>query len=172
MKNFHKFFALGIIALGLTAVGVSAHSAGASIEKTIDNYLVDIGYSPEEPITGEPVRFDFALSDKPTEEEIDFTNIWVRIEEGNKSLFAGSIDKARFGLTGFLYAFPESGEYQIFSRFENNEGPIAETSFPFSIEAGPDEEKNGDFMPIILSGFALGILFFAIVNFLIKRGKR
>lgn len=172
MAKITKILLFAVLALGATCVPqVLAHSEGASFEQVVGDYLIDVGYDPEEITAGEPVRFDFELQDSSNEKETNFTNIWVRIEQGNKAFFAGSIARARFGLTGILYTFGEKGDYELFVRFEDDNGAIVETFFPVTVKNGSEENEGSDgytdIFLALLGGLALGIL----VSLMIKRKK-
>ena len=116
-----------------------AHGTGVSIEKIVGEYLVDIGYTPEEVEEGTQVRFDFLLFENASGGEEEFTDIWVRIEKEGKLLFAGGIAKPVFGTTGLSYSFLDHGEYEVFVRYQNGKEALVETTVPFSVA---EQEKT------------------------------
>ena len=73
-----------------------AHGAGQSVEKIVEEYLVVLEYDDLSLTADKSVRFTFELSLNESNEVVSFTDIWVRIMEGRKLLFAGSIKKADF----------------------------------------------------------------------------
>lgn len=155
-----KTFAAAIIFLFLAVVPsvVLGHSTGASVERYIDSYLLDVGYSPETPRADEQTRFDFFLYDAETDVEVPFTDIWVRIEDGGRLLFAGGIAKSEFGATGMTFAFPEKGTYTIFVRFENGSDAIVETEFALDIAEESQTASAPPVVPLAAGlGFAVGV---------------
>ena len=128
---------MGMIFLVIAQSG-SGHSLGQSLEKKVNNYLIDIGHSAVDKIyTDEAIRFDFNLwIDKRTEKIADFDYVWVRIaprEEG--IVFAGFLYRPEFLLTGMSYTFQKAGEYEITARFlDRNDKILAEAAFPLIVE--------------------------------------
>ncbi|MEX0917806.1 MAG: hypothetical protein WDZ93_01485 [Candidatus Paceibacterota bacterium] len=151
---------------------VAAHSSGASIEQTIDGYLVDIGYSPEEPRSGEQIRFDFYLYDAETDTQVPFTDIWFRLEDDGRLLYAGGLAKAEFGATGMTIAFPEAGTYTGFARFSNEGEALVEIEFTLSVQQG-DVSGAGTFSFLALGvGVVAGALLSLVGIFLFIRTRR
>ncbi len=152
-----------------TTQSVFAHGEGASIEKEVGNYFIDIGYDPEKPETGVPVRLDFELSDKVSGAATVFSSVWVRIEKEKQTAFASGIHRSEFGKTGLLYTFGESGTYTISARFQNNEDTIAETSFSLAVsEALSSGGKSSTPDTSVLWG-VFWLLAGAVLGFVIKR---
>ncbi len=151
------------------ARGVFAHGDGVSFEKEVGNYLVDIGYEPEKPEVGTPVRLDFELSDKTSGATAAFSSVWVRIEKDKSTVFASGIHHPEFGKTGLLYTFGEPGTYTISARFQNNEDTIAETSFSLTVsESSSPGGKPSTLDTSVLWGM-LGLIVGVALSFVIKR---
>lgn len=133
--NFLAIYIMGIslCSFSLFVSTVLAHGDGASFEKEVGNYSIDIGYDPENPEAGEPARFDFKLFDKSSGAVVAFSDVWVRIEKEKNTVFATGIHNPEFGKAGLLYSFPEAGTYTIFARFENGDKTIVETSFDLDV---------------------------------------
>ena len=149
---------------------VLAHGGGVSYEEQKNGYFIDIGYNEEFPVAHEPIRFDFVTypEDKESIEGEVFTDVWVRISEDKKLYFSGGINKPKFGVTGFTYAFPQEGTYQILARFQNDGETVVETSF--FIEVLPVIEDSGDYNLIFIVGgisFTLGTM----IMFFLRRKK-
>lgn len=145
----------------------SAHLSGASVEQVIDGYMVDIGYSPEIPLTDEQTRLDFAIYVPDTLEELPFTDIWVRItDDQNRLMFAGGLGKAEFGLTGLTFLFPQPGSYNVFTRFSNDGETLVEATAPLTIEAAKTGWPIG--MNEVLA-FLIGAALAALITFLLFR---
>ena len=116
-----------------------AHGIGVSLEKTVDEYLVDIGYEPEELRAGEPVRFDFQLwnNDMENLRPMEFTAVAMKIldNENEEVVFETRIAKAPLGWTGMYVSFPEAGDYTLHATYQNGDEDVTEASFPLSVEA-------------------------------------
>lgn len=112
-----------------------AHGDEASFEKTVGEYLVDIGYSVPTPSEGESVLFDFKLQKADTEESVPFDDVWVKIESDDSKavVLATGIHNAEFGGPRLSYVFPHEGTYTISARYENKDGSITEASLPMTV---------------------------------------
>ncbi|HEY4486947.1 MAG TPA: hypothetical protein VJB70_04415 [Candidatus Paceibacterota bacterium] len=151
-----KMFLALLFVLILITQDTHAHGFGVFVEKQVGEITVDIGYEPEILTEHFPVRFDFNIVNAETQGNIPFTDIWVRISQGNVVTLATSITHASFGPTGLLYAFPQDGDYELSVRFENEDESIVETVFPFSVVAMEREFQWG-------KEFVAGILGSALV---------
>ncbi len=131
-----KYSLVGIVFLCLSIFFpaiTNAHTSGASIEKVVGNYLLDVGFTPEFLFEDTQIRFDFSVYDNTTKQEISFSEVWVRIEKEGKLLFAGGLNKARFGATGLAYNFSEGGNYKVSARFSGATSTIAEAEFDLPV---------------------------------------
>ena len=143
---------------------VLAHATGESLEKTVGEYVVDIGYNPTIIEVGSPIVLDFNLLLSETGENVLFTDIWARIVKQNKTVFASGIHKPTFGGTTMVYTFPEAGEYELMLRFQEEGNKIVEASFPLTVESMPGAGPNP--FPWVL----LGVLAGAVAGFLLGFG--
>lgn len=175
-KHSHIILAVLTISLFLgvlfyPAIPVRAHEAGKSLEKVVGEYLVDIGYDVLDELRAkESIRFDFSLWTSDRNEEIPFTDIWLRISQNNKAVFAGGIQNPRFGLAGITYAFPDKGEYTLFIRFQNGDESLVEASFPLTVEKGNESASNAS--PVskeLLIGVGIGLVVGSLITFLLRR---
>lgn len=132
IKILIKYIFLGLIIFQVTNL-VSAHTSGFSVEKEVADFLVDVGYSNEILIENTQIRFDFDILDKENKQQVKFNEVWVRIENADRLLFAGGLGKAKFGATGMSYSFPEAGDYIISTRFSDASSTLAETEFTFDV---------------------------------------
>lgn len=134
---------------------VKAHLFGASLERVVDTYFIDIGHSEEQLEVGDSVRFDFNLyqADNQTE-AVPFTDIWVRISQGNTSVFAGNLHTPLLGKTGMTLQFPEPGEYQLLARFHDTDQTLVETTFDISVDPAP----VGPVLKLMQNPVVLGLL--------------
>lgn len=138
----------------LLPAAVLAHTTGVSFEKTVGAYRADIGYDPAAPQAGAPERFDFDLYAAGTQDEADFGDIWVRIMQGNDTLFATGIHRPAIGKATLLYTFPAGGTYTIDTRFEKDENAVTEVSFQLPVTAASGQGSAAG-MPLLI-GAALG----------------
>lgn len=177
MKKVTTIAVAVVIAVMLTLLFVGgtlvfAHSSGESFEKTVDGYLVDIGYSVEKFTDDSSVVFDFGLVD-PSGDAAEFSDVWVRIVRTNakETVFAGGVNNARLGGTVMTYVFPETGEYELSARYQNNEESIVEAVFPL-IVYGAFGSSQTNHVVYATMGFAGGfILSMALMLFLRHRKK-
>lgn len=122
-----------IVSLFILPGLIFSHGSGISIEATVDGYLLDIGLSEEVITNAEPVRIDFSLFDESTSDPVNFSDIWLRINQEGKVFFAGGVSKPQFGLTGVSYMFLDAGEYTINVRYQKNGKAIVEHSFMVTV---------------------------------------
>jgi len=172
MKFFYQILGINLIIIAFISVGLSlpkdaqAHGAGESVEKAVGEYLVDVGYNTEIFEAGSPVFFDFGLLVNETGENTSFTDIWVRIVQKNKTVFASGIRKPTFGGTTMVYTFPEAGEYELMLRFQEEGNKIVEASFPLTVKSVPGASPN--FFPWVLLGVLAGAVAGFLLGFVIK----
>jgi len=137
---------------------IFAHNSGASLEKSVPPYIVDIGYDPVRPVAGDRLLFDFTLVDTAST-SIPFDYVWVRIEKDKRTILATGVTKAEYGPTSLLYAIPDdlSGEMKLFARYQKGDAALAEADFTLSIS--PKEVPLTSYIPsgiTAVSGCALG----------------
>lgn len=147
------FFVFPFVALG--------HGEGQSIEKVVGEYLVELEYEELALTAEEPVRLDFKILNNATKEDVEFTDIWVRVTQDKKTLFASAIAKPDFGKVGMTYTFSDAGEYELNLRFQNKDKSIAEASFPLAIgvnEMSKKESKNMDTIVGWVGGGIIGLI--------------
>lgn len=157
-----------IILFALTNLA-SGHGFGQSLEKAIDNYIIDVGIDALDLVAGEPTRFDFVLWDKDRN-PVDFTDVWVRIAPADRGIvFAGNLHQPEFAAAGMTYSFPKAGDYELTVRFQNKEDSITETSFPLKVGAGASDSsvpwRNW------LTGAFIGFIVGATVVWLLKKKR-
>jgi hypothetical protein len=147
-----KIMKLYIILL-LFPIMLFAHGSGASLEKEVGNYFIDIGYEPAEIVAGDSLRFDFGIFTGSDKSEVLFSDIWVNISKENKTVFATGVHRQDLGTTGLTMVFPEGGEYVLDVRFQNKGESIAQTTF--SIDVLESENDSGTAKSIYSSYFGL-----------------
>ena len=157
----------------LCAVGgfASAHSTGQSFEKTVNGYVIDVGFDAVDLVAGEPVRFDAVLWSQDRSEMPDFTDVWVRLVPVESGIvFAGNIHRPVFGSTGMTYVFPKGGDYELTVRFQTDGEQIAEASFPLSV--GDDASNTSGSRQDALMGIFIGIFIGSITVWFLKRKRK
>lgn len=124
-----------------------AHNSGASLEKSVPPYIVDIGYDPVSPVAGDRLLFDFTLVDTAST-SIPFDYVWVRIEKDKRTILATGISKAEYGPTSLLFAIPDdlSGELKLFARYQRDDEALAEADFAMTI--APKETPVTAYVPL------------------------
>lgn len=134
-------FAFGLFVLVVVPSTAFAHmAAGSDVE--VGRYVVDIGWSPETPVAGEPAALAFNLGDKETDDAVDFDGVWVRISSGDDIAFAGTMRALGRNVT-FTQAFPAAGEYEITARFlDAAGGTMVERTFPITVAASAAVEAE------------------------------
>lgn len=147
------------ISLLLSPVVIHAHNSGASLEKLVPPYIVDIGYDPVSPVAGDRLLFDFTLVDTAST-SIPFDYVWVRIEKDSRTILATGITKATYGPTSLLYAIPDdlSGELKLFARYQKGDDSLAEADFILAV--APKEVPITAYVPLVvaaITGCAFGL---------------
>jgi len=131
---------------------------------------VDVDYSETSIVARDSVgRFTFDLfTDASRTQFVDYTDIWVRIvqdigSKNEKTVFAGPIYSAKFGVPGFLFTFPESGAYTLYVRYNDATigsfgESLAEAEYPLDVLRSLDENSlNVDSIEFVV-GVASGAL--------------
>jgi len=147
----------------------SGHGFGQSLEKVVDNYIIDVGIDALDLVAGEPVRFDFVLWSKDRN-PIDFTDAWVRIAPAERGIvFAGNLHQPEFGSTGMTYVFPKGGDYELTVRFQNKGEAIIEASFPLKVGAGASDASGASHN--LLMGIFIGFIVGGATVWFLKRKR-
>lgn len=126
---------LGCVVFAMPAL-LFAHGSGASYEKTIGAYTIDIGYDPVTPRAGDRLIFDFGLVQQPASTTVDFDYVWVRLQGAEGTFLATGINKPDFGPTSLVYLVPQDfeGELTVNARYQKGENTLVEDSFPLTIQ--------------------------------------
>ena len=152
---------LGVVAcvLALFSAQSEAHGQGYSFEKMDGGYLVDVGYSNSPVVANSQIRFDFSLfADEQKSSPVEFSNVWVRIENEEGLYFAGAVYQPFFGQAGFTYRFTDPGEYSLFVRFEQATSSLVESKFTFTVESVGTPENQKFILTILIALlFGMGI---------------
>ena len=147
---------LSILIVALTPHALAHLDVGE--DKTIGNYLIDFGYSPENPNTNDKVAIALTLFDT-NQEVIEPDSVWVRISSSKEVVFAGTL-KPLNGNVAFTYKFPYADTYEITGRFNDDKETIVEVNFNVNIEG----KSNLEIYYLIFAIIALIIITFVIIK--------
>ncbi len=124
------FFSIVILILSLVFIPQQtfAHLA-EGIDLHNGDYTIDIGYDPAVIKAQEPIFFLFGLGDNNKSAEIvQTTSAWVRIRNGNQSVFAATLYPEPTGTYTLVTTFPDQGNYELTVRFKTKEGVVENTT--------------------------------------------
>jgi plastocyanin len=182
--NLYAAICVAIVFFALSILIASAHGAGGTIEVEQDGYLIDVGYSEEEIVTGAPTQLSFLLFEileNATNEEVLFSNVWVRLEHKENIVFAGLLGRPEFGDTSMSFSFAESGEYDLFVRYKNEETTLVERTLKLSVQEGErgssltSQTSDASSRVLVLvsaASFLLAVIIFGFFPPLLKGIKR
>jgi plastocyanin len=144
-KNLGGLLILMGAFLSVCLLSVSAHGTGGTIEVEQDGYLIDVGYSEEEIVTGLPIQLSFLLfdlGDGTQRTDVEFTDVWVRIENDAGIVFASLLSRPEFGDTSMSYFFTESGDYELFVRYKDMQDTLVERTVMLNVSDGVPGEAT------------------------------
>jgi len=162
MHGRHRMWAAGVVVLlALFPAALSAHQTGASFETTVGQYLVDVGYDPIAPESGDRLVLDFDIK-KADKTRVPYDYVWVRLLHGDNSILATGVARADIGPTTILYQLPQDfqGPMTIETRFQRGDDTLAESSSQLPIARGRGTLFSGWLVPgaVGLIGAGLGAL--------------
>ena len=167
-----KICVLGVLLAIMSYINVAqAHGIGLTVEsQTPEGYTASLDVDTPVPYQNEAIRLDFEIF-SAERKPIEFTDIWVRIEQGENAVFAGPIARPQFGATGFSTTLPFSGEYTVFVRFNDDNTVITETQFTLFVEAAKSAGNGGGALAMSVATFVIGVLcgFFAAQLFMKRK---
>jgi len=149
-----------IFAALYAAQSVQAHGQGATVEIQKDGFLIDIGHAPEKLVVGSQTRFDFLLYTSDTNEPIEFSDVWARIEKEGQLKLAGGIADPFYGTAGLSFNFSEAGDYTLYVRYQNGRDSLVEATIDLTVSAVAETlaEKYSWLILPIVAGIFIGIL--------------
>lgn len=181
LKNLGGVFQiLAFFILVSSSSPVYAHGDLKKVSSNSGDYIAEISYDQTDLEISGSTRISFYIKDKISEKEPQFEQVYVAITKDKQLLFAGPIDNSGDLLPSFTYQFPNYGNYQISTNFQNGGESIAETSFTLEVpQAEPlAEQKPGSgtsqttlVAVTLLIGIALGFLPSLIYVFGKKKSK-
>lgn len=136
----------------------SAHGLGYNLEKVEGDYRVDVGLSEEDIVAGDTVRMSFELSDVKTENPVEFDAVWIRLAQGNKMMFIGTLNQDPFGLLQALsYNFAAAGDYDLTARYQKEGKKLTESTFNLKVSGGASSNNKSGVI-LGLGGLIVGFL--------------
>jgi hypothetical protein len=138
---------------------VSAHSFGASLERIVGEYAIDIGYDPPVLVGGDRVVFDFNLLMPVASTSVPFDYVWVRLRTEGQALLSTGVHRADLGPTSLLLELPEEtkGDLEVYVRFQKEDETLAEADFVIPVSPYEDPEWWHRYA-IALAALAAGLL--------------
>lgn len=148
-----RLLPLSFFVLLLGGATAAAHLGGTFYEETVGEYVIDIGYEPGEPRTDSVLVLDFSLLHAADRTPADFSHVWVRLEQEEKTLVATGVGRSALGATTFLYKTGDTAApITVHARFEEGTATLAEASF--SIPVMPAEEGMPPWVVLLIAGLA------------------
>ena len=151
---------------------LAAAHLDAGSDDVVNGFLIDFGYAPEFPAALNNTIMNFNLLDNATGNPINFTSLWIRISEGNKSIFAGSFSPSNENVN-FLYTFPKGGNYGLTARFYNGTETIVEKDYEFVVKDASmtyAEDKSLIRLDTVYIGLIL-LIIILFLGFILSRNK-
>lgn len=134
MIRYFTYTLVFICSIGYASLA-NAHTEGASFERTVGLYAVDVGYEPEKPTTAERIVFDFDLRDAD-DARVDFDSVWVRLEQDKRLTLATGINRNAVGGATLVWVPPVASEAQMTVRYMRAGDVLAETNFVLPVTGG------------------------------------
>jgi hypothetical protein len=160
LPSMRPLILMGIFLLVLGTLAEAHLDAGS--DDVVNGYMIDYGYSPVEPNNQNSTFINFNVLDNATQKVVNITEVWVRISDEKKTVFAGSF-KPTAGNVGFSFTFPHTGNFDMMARFYNGSQILAEHTYTFEVD-DPAESRRWfiDILSIVLiSG---GILVYIVLK--------
>jgi hypothetical protein len=134
------------------------HAMGASLEKVIGAYHIDIGYDPAILMGGDRVVFDFTLLQAAASTSVPFDYVWVRLRANDQALLSTGVHKAELGPTSLLLELAEEteGDLEVYVRYQKDDETLAESEFMIPVLPYEDPNRWHEYV------IALGILVFGV----------
>ena len=160
MKRYSRLEFIAVLALTFLPAGItSAHLGGSSIERTVGNYFIDIGYDLSTlPVAPTPVSFDFGLRDASTKDVITFTHIEVIIRRNTKTVFHADLIAPQIGPPLMTYAVDDQGTYEMDVIYYDHDHELVRDTLPLGFTgsatgSGPVQEIRDFFLGILTGVF-------------------
>jgi hypothetical protein len=161
-----RFFLFILILLAFSVIPAKdAHShLDAGYHSPKNGYIIEVGYSPDELSAGENIILNFNLLNESTEESMHFDNLFLRISDSKRNVFAGYLNPSNDNVN-FVFTFPSEGTYEINARFYDGSRVLVEDAQNVKVHAmamgGPHEAISNLLVPysVILTIALITILF-------------
>jgi hypothetical protein len=135
-----------------------AHTGGTSLEKTVDEYLIDIGTDASNNADAfSPITFDFKLFSAASTEAAPFSSVEFSIANSKSGIIAsGELAAPAFGAPFVTVLLERNTDYTFSARYYRDHKKVVEADFPLRIKGA----SSFSFLPwlYVLGGAALGAL--------------
>lgn len=149
---------LWVFLLFLSFEWAGAHSSGASLERVVGEYVIDVGYDPAEVRGGDRLILDFNITKDGTPALYDY--VWVRLMAKEKTLLAAGVARSVVGPTTLLYLIPsDATKLTISARYYAGGEMLAEVEFPLVV--APEKKRSTHYLPLALAALFGGVLLFS-----------
>ena len=160
-----------------------ANGFGVTLDKVVGEYTANVDYDAITGLAaGDSTQFAFQLFNKDRSQQLDFTDVWVKIiptntgKPYNSPIFAGGIGMPVFGPPVITFAFPKSGSYDLFVRYENKDKSLVEATFPLVVSDSGNQTVAAAVQrwapPFIVGAFTSFVCIFGIGKLRRLRRKR
>jgi hypothetical protein len=166
MIRYFTYTLVFVCSIGYASL-VVAHTEGASLERVVGSYTIDVGYEPEKPTTAERIVFDFDLRDAD-DARVDFDSVWVRLEQDERLTLATGINRNAVGGATLVWVPPVASEAQMTVRYMRAGSVLVETTFAVPVTQGAESRSVPEGVRALLFG-SLGVLIGMIVARYAKR---
>jgi hypothetical protein len=155
------------LAFLLAPVLAAAHQGGASWEKEMDGYRIDVGYDPNAHVSGASDVFDFALFDAERLAPVPVDELWVRLVRDERTVLATGLRSDPVVQSTLLYAFEKEGEYVLHVSFRRGGATLAEAAFPFTVAPGERSVRGYG----LYAAFGAALLLAALGSFYLGKAR-
>lgn len=151
---------------------VSAHGEGGTVEKTVGDYFVDVGYSDGILRADKSSRFDFLLLKNVDRTDTDFNEVFVKITKNNTIYFVMTLPRPAFGSAGMTLTFPEAGDYKVDLSYLKDKSTVVATDFLLTVQPSETEATGAmKFLRLPIVSFTVGILAGIVIQYVISKMK-
>jgi len=166
MNRISILFIVCAFTAGALSQVASAHTTGVPLEKSVGEYVIDVGTDASPIYAGNAIRFDFDLKDAKTKDSKTYAQTWVRITnaESSRTWLATGLIRQPVGPSTLLYIFDTPGSYVLNVSFrDGNADEIASSSFPLTVAAVDSTPVSFNvvvflvsLLVVLIGGFAVG----------------
>ena len=136
----------------------SAHPTGASFNKIVGPYLIDIGYNPVYPEINTREAFDFRLwQATSTTNIVTFSDVFIQIKKDDTILLSTTSKQEDIFYPTLVFTPPVAGRLSMYVRYELNGKEITETTMPLNVVDPNDMSGLLESVLILMGVFLPGL---------------